>query len=335
MTVAVLSSATLLNGLPGVLLFTGWRFLVLAVLFNVLNRLPREELAILIAKIERWCRPFFMLQLLSGVYEIRLAPQVFGATSFGGRAFGLFTSPNNLGLAVVGFLVLRWILGRRSWFDIALVVLGIATGSRTTVLCLLALIVLASCLRLRGRGLLYYPFILIGYVVYKVASSAAVSGRVIDDSQGRQRLWFDIVKSLSPRELIFGQGVGLGSNATQTVYGTNASALGAKITDGLLISVTISFGFVGIAWTLFIIQRLISGSDERGRFVVLPVVLLGCLTFNLAELAPENLFLLMALCIARQVPDVRPANVDAVRRRSAKSPPRSFVSRHGNAEPMA
>lgn len=223
-------------------------------------------------------------------------PPLFGTTFVGPRPFGTFATPNVLGMAALGVLVLAAVVQIR--FRAIAVAASLAvvfvSGSRTAMLGALLIALGTRAERVKYRWLLVPNVAVLVFVAYRGVSTESLSGRVIS-GEGRLALWQDALGSAmhSPIDWLFGAGVGYGSNAAATLLGGEE----VTVTDSLFVAVLLSFGLCGF---VALLAGLIHASRKLGvhAWTILPVTLLVALTVNLPEVAPINVLLTVAAGVA-------------------------------------
>lgn len=245
--------------------------------------------------------PYLILQAAVTFGQLSGAPPVYGAGMFGTRGWGTFPAPNNLGLTMVG-LVLIFVVGRpRCWQLWATLAFGVAflTGTRLAILAILLIPALRSCRRSKARLVALIPLGLLGFAAYTVASTKAVSGRELD-SEARLGVWANMLSKIdSPIQAMLGSGLGVGTNAELAAGGGGGFITGdGGFTDSTVLAVLFSMGIFGLIGGVAWLLRLRSMSDPQLRFVLWPPILLASLAFNITELSPFNVLAAAAAAVA-------------------------------------
>lgn len=298
-TVAALIRADI----PAAAVFTGLRFIYVALLALAIGHYSRTERQLLLTTLARWLMPFLAIEAWVALQQVLHGPATLGTTQLGARPWGTYASANNLGLAMLGILIVVMMARIRMRWHAVLVIgtLCLATGSRTAVLGF-ALACSGALVSHWRRRLVAVPFAVVGvYALYGWASSPAVSGRA---GAGGQRFgtWAIAAESLDGTDWAFGNGIGVGTNSLVALVGTsNLSA--AAISDSAFIAATLSLGLAGLALYLWAYLKLWRMVDYGHRFTILPMLGLALLTFNVLEVSPFNVLVAVAIGCSLPVPD--------------------------------
>ena len=245
------------------------------------------------------------------LYQVLIAPPVQGRTMFGSRAFATFNEANVFGVAVATsalWLVLTILLQGRSvrratlrttpWLVLCLL-LALLTGSRTALALTVITIVMLCIMMIRHRILRYVaaslvPVLLL--IALIVGSLPAISGRRTDLLRdGRLAKWSEIFEAglQTPVDLLFGWGLGLGSNTVNTLFGYNHFE-GQFIADSHFVFVVSSFGLVGVVIFLTLLAMTLTSAPRRSAAVFVVYVMLVSIPFLPFELFPSNVLIMLA-----------------------------------------
>lgn len=289
---------SVLVGISPEVIAYGIRILIFPLLYIALRWLDRDTAHSMLLRTARYVKPLVVLEAVLAAYQVATAAGLYGTTFLGARPWGTMPTPNSLAAAMVAFALLyavarprRWAL----WMTLCLVVAFI-TGSRTGTLGTLLILGALIAYRIPYRALLL-PFGA-GIIVLAlfVLSSESFSGRDIQ-GEGRFDQWLLILRGVPRDEWFFGLGVGMGSNATLSLYGRDHVA--GAVADSQLLSTYLSFGFVGVGVVLWSIVAILKNSPLKAGYLLVPTTILLGAVYNIGEVAPANLILtLVAGCVA-------------------------------------
>jgi hypothetical protein len=253
-----------------------------------------------LARFTSLLRLYVAMEGLLALAQAAAAPPLFGVSLFGGgRPFGTFVSPNLFGAAMASctlFFALDERRNIRRW-SYASAFLALLSGSRTALLsALLALFFrLYGAVRPRDRWALAMPAPLLAIALLLAASSPLLSGREDADisQEGRLVLWERMLSENihDPMDLLFGWGLGLGSNTINVVFGSDHFP-GQFDSDSLYLFLLNGFGLIGVAAYLVFAWHSwrVSGFPRKG--LVMTFILVAGLPFNLWEYFPQNAMLM-------------------------------------------
>lgn len=264
----------------------------------------RERLLVALAPV---LKTLLVLWLPLAIYQVVRAPPVQGRTALGSRAFGTFNEANLFGVTVATvalWLVCtkmlerdgRWRVSDGAWLALCLA-LCILSGSRTAVA--LATVAVAFPLfalfrRLLDRVVLasLLPALLLAALV--AASSTAISGRRTDPfADARLDNWARILSNVEgPVDLLFGWGLGLGSNTVSALFGYDRFP-GQFIADSHYVFVLGSFGLVGLLLYLATLVPVALRGPQPVAVAFVAYVLLFGVPFLPFELFPANVLLFL------------------------------------------
>jgi hypothetical protein len=248
-------------------------------------------------------RILLMVWLPLALYQVLNAPPFQGRTIFGSRAFGTFNEANVFGVTIATmtlWLVLtQMVEDRRGWRPHDLLWLGICivlatlSGSRTAVaMTILAVAFPIVALFRRHVDQLtvaaVLPLVVFGTLI--AGSTAAISGRRTNlFADARLERWQEVLGAVqSPSDLLFGWGLGLGSNTLSNVFGYYYFE-GQFIADSHYVFVLGSFGLVGLVlFLLALVPVAVKGPQPASLMFVGFVLLLSAplLPFELFPVAP-------------------------------------------------
>ena len=148
--------------------------------------------------------------------------------------------------------------------------------------------------------LLALPLALVALIgAFFVSSSAQVSGRQIA-GEGRFEAWTGILRQLdNPGEVIFGLGLGTGTNAATVATGSLATG---PATDSTLVMVALSLGAIGLVLLVCALGAIVRRVSYDRRFALVPALLLCSATFNVPEISPLNVLAAIAIGVSWEVP---------------------------------
>lgn len=245
----------------------------------------------------RW---YVGMEGLLALAQAAAAPPLFGVSLFGGgRPFGTFVSPNLFGAAMATCTLFFALDSRqpiRRW-SYAATFLALLSGSRTALLSSLLVLFfrLYSAVRPRDRWALAMPAPLLGLAMLVLASSPQLSGREDADlgNEGRVVLWQRLLGENihGPLELLFGWGLGLGSNTINVVFG-NDYFPGQFDSDSLYLFLLNGFGLLGLLAYLLAVWTSWRASRYRHKGLVMAFIFVAGLPFNLWEYFPQNAMLM-------------------------------------------
>jgi hypothetical protein len=322
--------------LPDVYALLGLRVFYLAAIAAAVARYGADDRSTLLKWLAWMLVPMLLIETYIAVQQILNGSGVLGTTALGSRPWGTYSSANNLGLAILGITLILVLSRIHLWWlfaGIAMIVCY-ASGSRTTILALGLVIAGLLVSRLRLRVLLLPLGIFVLLISYLAVSSQGVSGRVIR-SEGRLEVWRSTLSTIQgPWELIFGAGLGVGTNAATVLLG-GAQLTAPAIVDSTIISAMLSLGAVGLTIFLAALVHVAHRTTFERRLVVLPALVMAALMFNLPELSPTNLLGSIAIGVSLRL---RPAPQKvhtsqppvALRSRSQLEPGTVAASHHGH-----
>lgn len=283
---------TLLSGsLPTVVAF-GLRTLGLILIYMGLRWYDSEQAKAILRDVARYAKPLVLVQFALAAYQVGASPAMFGGTFAGARPWGTLSAPNNFSAMCVSLAVLYLVGKPKRWPLWMILCLGFAflSGSRTGSLGVAIVLGMLVIRRVPYKLLLVPLGAVLMYGLIAIASSQAISGRDIE-GEGRFEGWAKIFSTLNPSDLIFGLGVGLGSNATLSTYGyENVEAF---VADSQLVSFYLSFGLAGVAIIAWATVAMWRNGLPQSRLYYVPVILVLGTVYNIGEYAPANLILVL------------------------------------------
>jgi hypothetical protein len=305
--------------LPLVVPLSGLRvfeYLPLALIGFMTARLGAGETVIL--KFTSFLRYYIVLQGILAIIQALWSPPLVGVSILGGgRPFGTFVSPNLFGAAMSTctlFFALAKAPSLRKWMY-ATTFLALLSGSRTALLSsfLVLFFQFYSVVRPRDRWALVLPAPALAVGALLLASSPLLSGR--DDADptqdGRIALWERMLSNHinDLPDLLFGWGLGLGSNTINVLYGAEHFP-GQFDSDSLYLFLLNGYGLIGLmAYLVFVWMSVrMSGFPQKGMVMIF--IFMAGLPFNLWEYFPQNAMLMflwgVVLGTARQ-PNLQPS----------------------------
>ncbi|MDD5034710.1 MAG: O-antigen ligase family protein [Methylococcaceae bacterium] len=245
-----------------------------------------------------YLRYYVAVQGALAIAQAILAPPLFGVSLLGGgRPFGTFVSPNLFGATLATCaLVFALVPALRQWM-FASVFLALLSGSRTAFISSLLVVFfqLYSVLRPRDRWALILPAPALAVGALLLASSPLLSGR--DDADptqdGRIDLWQRLLSSQidGPQDLLFGWGLGLGSNTINILYGAEYFP-GQFDSDSLYLFLLNGYGLIGLLAYVGFLWLTTRVSKHANKALVAVFIFVAGLTFNLWEYFPQNAILM-------------------------------------------
>lgn len=289
------------RNLPLVVPLAGLRvFEYLPLLFVgiLLARLPRGEHAF--RRLAHYVCFFVVIEGVLGVIQALYSPHLYGVSLLGGgRAFGTFVSPNAYG-AALATCVLLFALSNcarlRLWLFLSVFFI-VLSGSRTAFVCTALVLFFVALRRLapweRILTLLLTPFLLAGALW--LGSSKIVSGREIE-GEGRLEAWTELLANnvQSVWNLLFGWGLGLGSNTVTVLFGNDAFT-GQFTSDSLYMYLLNGFGLIGLLAYLIGLAWVWRRSHHPDKTLFILFLLLAGVPFNAWEMFPQNALLMFML----------------------------------------
>lgn len=288
-------------GLPPIVPLAGLRvfeYLPIALMGFMLAQLGAGEKVL--AAFTRLLRCYVLVQAILAVAQALWAPPLFGVSLLGGgRPFGTFVSPNLFGAAMATstlFFALARTPGMGKWMALSLF-LALLSGSRTALLTALLAVFfrLYENVRTRDRWILWMSAPILAVTALVIASSPELSGR--DDAditqEARITLWQRLLSTHvnDSMDLLFGWGLGLGSNTLNVMYGEGHFP-GQFDSDSLYLFLLNGYGLLGLlAYLAFLwISLRVSGYPDRR--MAMTFIFVAGLPFNLWEYFPQNAMLM-------------------------------------------
>lgn len=248
---------------------------------------------------------------------------------FGARAYGTFNNPNSLGAVFAILVFVALFLGRLPrWVTVAMVVLcvvgGLMAASRAGLLATAFVFVAFGWGRLRKpdvRGMFLTAsavgavllFITVGIITGRGGGADATP---LQDP--RVKVFAEQIQGRGPAELLFGRGLGVGTN-TLHALGLNAWELPGVvlIVDSLITSLVVQIGFLGLVAFAGVLAVLSARCGFVGWVLFWVTWLLG-LGLNWLEFYPINLIVTSAYGLLWAKADrLRAAREEKVVERSA------------------
>jgi hypothetical protein len=299
-------------GLPLIVPLTGLRlfqYLPLALVGLMVARMPTGEQIVL--RFASYLRYYVLVQAALAVAQALWAPPLHGVSMLGsGRPFGTFVSPNLFGVTMATCALVFALTGKREarkWVYLS-TLLALLSGSRTAVFGALLVVTYQAyyALRPRDRWLIALPAPLLAVGVLVFASSELISGREINlAEEGRIVLWRETLAAnvTGPLALLFGWGLGLGSNTINILFGTHYFP-GQFDSDSLYLFMLNGYGLCGLIAYLGVLLLSYNVSRHPQKALVLTYILVSGLAFNFWEYFPQNalLMLLWGLMVGAPAP---------------------------------
>ncbi len=288
-------------GLPLIVPLTGLRifqYLPLALVGLMVGRMPTGENIVL--RFASYLRYYLLVQAVLAVAQALWAPPLHGVSMLGGgRPFGTFASPNLFGVTMATCALVFALTGKRDarkWVYLS-TLLALLSGSRTAVFGALLVVAFQACYAFRrmDRWLIALPAPLLAVGVLVFASNEFISGREINlAEEGRIVLWRETLAAnvSGPLDLLFGWGLGLGSNTINILFGTHYFP-GQFDSDSLYLFMLNGYGLCGIIAYLGLLLVTYNISRHPRKALVLTFIFVSGLSFNVWEYFPQNAILML------------------------------------------
>lgn len=288
--VTLLVVRSVFNGVPTEIIVFGLRALLYPLIFISLRWMTVHDARDLLYNVARYAKPLVLIEGGVALYQSQTAAGIFGATFLGVRPWGTMATPNALAATMVAFALLFAVAKPKRWWLWLAATLFVAflSGSRTGTLGVVLIVGALIAYRIPYRAL-FYPFAALVVVAFLfLFSSVSFSGREIEQ-EGRFDQWLYIFELLPAEAKIFGLGVGVGSNASISLYGKDA--LSGVVADSQIVASYLSFGVLGIVVMAWCVVALWRRSTHRNKILIVPVIMLLGLVYNIAEVSPANVLL--------------------------------------------
>jgi O-antigen ligase len=294
--------------LPFTLIFAGLRIFQYTPLVLLGYWLTKQHSHSVVIYLAKWLRYYVLVQAAVSLFQfITDAGQSWSQTVFGARVFGTFVYYNQFGTAmgVAGLCFLLASISHKQLFGsprflgwlYLTILLSLLSGSRTSLI--------ISCLNLfylfmqrfrpgSDRTIIALMLPLLLPVLLFSISNRQLTGRDIDlAEEGRLSIWQDILRQVnSVPDVVFGLGLGLGSNTSVTVFGEDAFAGQIGNTHNVYLLIWSAFGVVGlILYLVLLIMTLSRGSRHHAPIFVLFLFVLG-IPYSFWEFFPSNALLM-------------------------------------------
>jgi hypothetical protein len=253
-----------------------------------------------LARFNGYLRYYVLVEGVLALDQALFAPPLYGVSMLGGgRPFGTFVSPNLFGAAMATCTLCfaldnRPLLRRWAYFSAFLAMLS---GSRTALLGSLLVIFFGflSAMRARDRWALILPAPVLAIGALVLASSPQLSGREDADptEDGRIDLWERVLSESinGPMDLLFGWGLGLGSNTINVIYGFKYFP-GQFNSDSLYLFLLNGYGMIGLIAYLTLLLITVHISGHRDKKLIITFIFVAGLPFNMWEYFPQNAMLM-------------------------------------------
>lgn len=244
---------------------------------------------------------FILVETVFSFYELIYSPTVVGKTIFGTRVYGTFSNPNTFSITIAAiallFIVFK-VKNNKKWM-LLLLLLTILSGTRMAQISIMSIFFITILINkvksfsLRTSLIQIFPLFL--FFMYLVVKSSFISGRSIVQEE-RLLVWADILDDhLNIKDLIFGWGVGLGSNSLTTIFGANFYE-GQFVSDSTYILLLAHFGISGIfLFFLFLFYpfKILSRVNSRDWLLIVTYIILAGSSISVFEIFPVNVLLFM------------------------------------------
>ncbi len=320
---------TLLLGVPPEVALAGLRVFQYVPFAWLAFHIATHHPLALFVWVGRFLKALLLVWTPLSIYQVLVAPPFQGRTAFGSRAFATFNEANVFGVAVATcalWFVLTHLLreryawrrrARRETIELGLwlalcLTLALLTGSRAA----LALTVLVIALPLvwtlrrpidRWAIASLAPLVLIGSLV--LGSMPAISGRQTDLLRdGRLAKWREEVIGAidGPMDLLFGWGLGLGSNTVNTLFGYDYFPR-QFVADSHYVFLLNGYGLIGVIVFLALLALPLMRAPRPAAIVFVAYVALLSAPLLPFEVFPTNVLIMLAwgglMGMARLPPD--------------------------------
>lgn len=244
----------------------------------------------------KYIKIFIYLEIVLGIFEIMYALPSVGVTAIGVRPFGTFSSPNVYGLNMAALALLIYIMdfkNNKLLFYLT-IVMALLSGSRLAIILALWLVFADGFLRIKSNYLKFASLVGLPFLavfMYIVSKSESISGRAIG-SEERLGVWSSILLKMDDIDkLLFGWGLGLGSNSVTAIYGPNFFN-GQFISDSTYIYILSSFGLIGLFIYFFVLLNSFITIVKPYNYVFIVFIFLAGIPFIFFEIFPANLILM-------------------------------------------
>lgn len=212
-----------------------------------------------------------------------------GSTFFGSRVIGTFNNPNTVG-AFFAFIFMFFLFFRESKFYVSLLfcilaIYGILmSGSRAAISIASFLLMLHIWIKLKNFYLkilyiLALPVLLVlVYLILPILSGRERMISVLDDP--RWNILFSIFNERSIFEVIFGSGIGYGSNTLNSITNSLPKIFSVDkglvtVTDSTISLLLLQFGIVGILMYVLTIISFTYKMGYKGMAISSYIIILG------------------------------------------------------------
>jgi hypothetical protein len=244
-----------------------------------------------------------MVEILVASIQVVFFEAAAGTTLLGPRVYGTFNNPNTLAafFAATTFFVL--FMGRSpGWVKGGVVTIGVLSqlmaGSRTGMVAI-AFLLFASLWRrtrrLEARGMLVVAsFLLLVPLYYGLATLSGRGNVGTPVENPRLRIFREQIELMRPAELLFGRGLGVGTNTLYALgKGTEDPTNLITILDSTITALVVQIGSVGlIAYFLFLVA--LSARCGFAGWVLFGLVSVMGVSANWLEFYPINLIVTSA-----------------------------------------
>lgn len=259
-------------------------------------------------KLLRIIKLTILIQTFITLAQVVLSSSINRFGTGGYRFSGAFAGCGNLGCYTVACCLLLIIFKSKyknistlgfMVYGIMLLFLAIASGTRTCIILDLILLFLEMSY-LIGKKIRFNSklIVVIGGILFLIFAPKLVEsivswtgrGELMLSGSGRIRVFLDMLNSSSIFELIFGKGLGVGTNASVTM-----NLKGTSVADSTINLFFIQFGIVGLVFFFFVIlmtiYNLLQKSNDNKRIVM-------CFSITILVMSiVGNIFEHIAMCV--------------------------------------
>lgn len=238
---------------------------------------------------------FVAVQICFAILQIIKSPPIFGSTFLGSRPYGTFSISNIYGFTLASCSLLFSLSNNKKsvkWMYISAIA-AFLSGSRSAIIGALLIIFYRQWKRFSNKSrMLILPVIPIAAVVlYYISRSKLLSGRDIQE-EARLDVWGSILSNInSATDLLFGWGLGLGSNTLTNLIGYGKLD-GQFISDSTYIFILSSYGIIGLSLYILMLFRTLLVKKYYDSLCFVVFVSFYSSTFIIWEVFPANVLLM-------------------------------------------
>jgi hypothetical protein len=261
------------------------------------------------SSLELLCRylvAILIVELILALYEYRYGIPLFSTARLSNRINGTFSFPTSLGIftVIVYSLAMSFSNINRPFLLALTLLLVYLTGSATALILLAVALAIWAANSVPDSWKIIVRLTSIGLITIILLSLPKMVARpdVLNSLWGRIEPASDYIDHSPPLgKIIFGKGLGIGSNLVNSVVNqsdTDTEPEGVDLyharADSTPLALLNQLGIVGVS--LFYLTMALAVWRDRPLFPVYAVLFLASITTNLLELFPVNFLLGLLLC---------------------------------------